>query len=119
MQGDGYDNPQMREGPIIISKGGDMKVINILCLVFAITVGIVSLVRSTGLPDEMARNAYKQVLFEADKNKDGKLSVAECKAMFKDKIKGEKNCDFWDADHDGLITEEEYVSQVMSLRKKK
>ena len=96
-----------------------MKAIHIFVLVFLITIGAVSLVRSAGPSDEMVRNAYKQVLLEADKNKDGKLSVEECKAMFKDKTKGEKNCGFWDADHDGVITEDEYVSQVMSLQKKK
>jgi hypothetical protein len=31
----------------------------------------------------------------------------------------EKNCNFWDADNDGIITEDEYVRQGMSFGKKK
>jgi hypothetical protein len=45
--------------------------------------------------------------------------MEECKAIFRDKKKGEAECGFWDANHDGVITEEKYVSQVKSLRKKK
>jgi Ca2+-binding EF-hand superfamily protein len=100
-------------------EGGSMKTIHILVVVFLITIGTVSLVRAAGPSGEMARNAYKQVLLEADKNKDGKLSLAECKAMFKDNAKGEKNCGFWDADHDGTITEDEYVAQAMSIQRKR
>jgi hypothetical protein len=96
-----------------------MKAIRILVLVFLINIGTVSLVPAAGPSDEMARNAYKQVLLEADKNKDGKLSLAECKAMFKDNATAEKNCGFWDANHDGTITEDEYVAQAMSIQKKR
>jgi hypothetical protein len=94
-----------------------MKSIPILVLVFLTIVGTVSFVRSAGPSDEMARNAYKQILLEADKNKDGKLSPAECKAMFKDNARGERNCGFWDANHDGTITEDEYVAQAMSTQR--
>jgi hypothetical protein len=74
---------------------------------------------SFGQPDSFIKEAYKQILSEADKNKDGKLQISECQAIFKDKKKGAADCGFWDANHDGVITEEEYVSQVKSLRKKK
>jgi hypothetical protein len=64
-------------------------------------------------------SAYGLILSEADKNKDGKLSVSECKAVYKDPAMAEKNCKFWDADSDGIITEDEYVRQGMSFGKKK
>ncbi len=96
-----------------------MRAIHIFILVSIITTSSVSLVRAAGLSDDIARNAYKQLLSETDKNKDGKISLTECKAMFKDKTKAEKDCGFWDVDHDGVITEDEYVGQVMSLRRKK
>jgi hypothetical protein len=96
-----------------------MKVIPITVLACLITIGAVSLVHSAAPPDERIRNAYKQVLLEADKNKDGKLLVTECKTMFKDKVTGEANCGFWDANHDGVIMEDEYVSQVKSLMRNK
>jgi Ca2+-binding EF-hand superfamily protein len=96
-----------------------MKIFYVIGLVFFIIIHAVSLVHSDGPSDEMIRSAFKQILAEADKNKDGKLQMAECKTIFKDKKKGEADCGFWDANHDGIITEEEYVSQVKSLRKKK
>ena len=96
-----------------------MKAIGILVLVYVITIGTVSLVHSAGPSDERARNAFKMILSQADKNKDGKLSLAECKAMFKDAAIGEKKCGFWDANHDGIITEDEYAKQAMSLQRKK
>lgn len=96
-----------------------MKAVHIIVLVVVITIGTVSLVCSAGPSNERARSAYRQVLQEADKDKDGKLSMAECKAMFKSSAQGEKNCGFWDANHDGIITEDEYVSQVMSLQRKR
>ena len=96
-----------------------MKAISILALVCIVTIGTVSLVHSAGPSDEMARNAFKQILAEADKNKDGNLSLSECKAMFKDAAIGEKKCGFWDANHDGIITEDEYAKQAMSLQRKK
>lgn len=96
-----------------------MKIIHILVLVSLITLGVVSFVPAAGPSDEMARNAYKQILREADKNKDGKLSLAECKAMWKDNATGEKKCGFWDVNHDGTITEDEYAAQAMSIQRKR
>lgn len=96
-----------------------MKTISICILVCVVITGAVSLVQSAGPSDQMARSAFKQILSEADKNKDGKLSMAECKAMFKDPAAGDKKCSFWDANHDGIITEDEYASQAMNIGKKK
>jgi hypothetical protein len=76
--------------------------------------GLVS-ARAPGPPEELVRKAFQNVKTEADSNKDGKLTVDECIAIFKDKSKGEKNCKFWDANKDGTITEDEYVSQVRSI----
>ena len=51
-----------------------MKTINIFVLICVVITGAVSLVQSAGPSDQMARSAFKQILSEADKNKDGKLS---------------------------------------------
>jgi EF hand len=84
-----------------------------------ITMAILSPGFTAGLPEKNIREAYKMILSQADTNKDGKLSVAECMAGYKDKSMAEKNCTFWDADKDGIITEDEYVKQVSNLGKKK
>jgi hypothetical protein len=96
-----------------------MKTISILFLAGAVISGGVSLAYSAGPSDEFARNAFKQILSQADANKDGKLSLTECKGIYKDAAKAEKNCTFWDANKDGTITEDEYVGQAMSMGKKK
>jgi Ca2+-binding EF-hand superfamily protein len=72
-----------------------------------------------GIPTEMIKNAYQQVLAGADKNGDGKLSMQECLAVSKDKARQEKNCKYWDANGDGIITEDEYVQQVKKIGGKK
>lgn len=70
-----------------------------------------------GPPTEMIKGAYQEVLRTCDSNKDGKLTMQECMEMWKDKAKAEKNCKYWDANGDGIITEEEYVSQVRKIMK--
>jgi hypothetical protein len=74
---------------------------------------------TAGPPEQNIRDAYKLLLSQLDTNKDGKLSVAECKIIYKDKSMAEKNCIFWDADKDDIITEDEYVKQGSSLGRKK
>ena len=96
-----------------------MKGIGIFSLVFIIMVSTVSIGQSTGPSEERARSAYELILSQTDTNKDGKLSVSECKAIYKDPALADKNCNFWDANKDGIITEEEYVKQGMGLGKKK
>ncbi len=96
-----------------------MKGINILVLAFLIITATVILAYSSDPMNQMAKNAYKQILQNADRNHDGKISLAECKALFKDNATGQKNCGFWDANHDGIITEDEYISQAMSFQGKK
>ncbi len=59
-----------------------------------------------------AKAAFRMILEGADVNKDGKLSAAECKSIWKDKAIADKNCGYWDADKDGVITEDEYVRQA-------
>ena len=78
-----------------------------------------SIVFSAGPSDERFRSAYREILSQTDTNKDGKLAVPECKAIYKDKALAEKNCNFWDVNHDGIITEDEYVKQAGSFGKKK
>jgi hypothetical protein len=72
-----------------------------------------------GIPTEAIKSAYQQVLAGADKNGDGKLSLKECMAISKDQKKMEKDCKYWDANGDGLITEDEYVQQVKKNGAKK
>jgi hypothetical protein len=68
-----------------------------------------------GPPTEAIRGAYRQILAGADKNGDGKLSMAECMSISSNKSKVEKDCRYWDANGDGLITEDEYVKQAGSI----
>lgn len=72
-----------------------------------------------GPPEPDGKAAFRMILSQADANKDGKLSAAECQAMWKDKRMAQKNCSFWDVDKDGLITEAEYVRQASSLGRKR
>ena len=55
------------------------------------------------------------ILTAADKNGDGKLSMDECMSISKNKKKIEKDCKYWDADGNGVITEDEYVKQVLKI----
>ena len=75
--------------------------------------------RAAGPPVPDSQAAYRMILSQADVNKDGRLSAAECQAMWKDKTVAQKNCAFWDVDKDGLITEAEYVRQTSSFGKKR
>jgi Ca2+-binding EF-hand superfamily protein len=68
-----------------------------------------------GPSDEMLKGAFRDILAKADRNRDGKLSMDECMAIWKDRQKGEKDCRYWDANGDGVITEDEYVRQVRKI----
>ncbi len=72
-----------------------------------------------GGPRENSRSVYRMILSQADTNKDGKLSVAECMAIYKDKNRARKNCTYWDADGNGIITEDEYNRQALKTGIKK
>ena len=96
-----------------------MKAIGILALAFAVIAGGTSVVHSAGPSDELARDAFRQIVLQADTNRDGKLSLAECKAIYKDAAMAERDCTFWDVNKDGTITEDEYTSQAMSMGKRK
>ena len=92
------------------------------CVLILVSITIIitaSIVFSAGPSDERIRSVYREIVLQADTNKDGKLSVTECKAVYKDKALAEKNCNFWDVNHDGTITEDEYVQKAGSLGKKK
>jgi len=86
-------------------------VIGVVMAVLIITGSLVSAAQR-GPSDEMIKGAYQQILGAADKNGDGKLSMAECTSIFRDKAKKERDCKYWDANGDGTITEDECVSQV-------
>jgi Ca2+-binding EF-hand superfamily protein len=79
---------------------------------------VASPAQQRGPSDDMIKANFMEVLKEADKNRDGKLSMSECLAIWKDKKTGEKNCKYWDADGDGVITEDEYVQQVRKIMRK-
>jgi hypothetical protein len=74
---------------------------------------------AAGPSEDSIRQAYRMILSQADANQDGKLSAAECMAIYKDKSTAEKNCSFWDVNKDGIITEDEYVKQALNIGKKK
>jgi len=76
-----------------------------------------SLAQGVGPSDAAIKGAYQSVISALDANKDGKLSLTECMAMSKDKKKAEKDCKYWDANSDSVITEEEYVQQVKKIMK--
>lgn len=96
-----------------------MKSLIIACAALFSAMVIISPGYTAGPPEQNIREAYKMILSQADANKDGKLSMTECTAIYKDKSVAEKNCTFWDVDKDGIITEAEYVQQASNVGKKK
>ncbi len=80
-----------------------------------ILTGSFSSAQEKGPPAEVISDAYRQILAGADKNGDGKLSMEECLSISRDKKKVEKDCKYWDANGDGVITGDEYVKQVKKL----
>ncbi|MCX5851617.1 MAG: EF-hand domain-containing protein [Deltaproteobacteria bacterium] len=82
---------------------------------FFLTFNIAFAQQGKGPSDEMIRGAFQQVVAGADKNGDGKISMEECMSISKDKQKIEKDCKYWDANGDGIITEDEYVKQVRKI----
>jgi Ca2+-binding EF-hand superfamily protein len=69
--------------------------------------------------ENSAHEAYKMLLKETDKDKDGKISKKEFLAIWKDKKAAEEKYKAWDVNNDGFITEEEYVQVAMDAGKKK
>jgi hypothetical protein len=87
-----------------------------VCCIGALALSVIpSLAQGVGPSDAAIKEAYQSLISALDANKDGKLSVTECMAMSKDKKKAEKDCKYWDANGDGVITEEEYVKQVKKI----
>jgi Ca2+-binding EF-hand superfamily protein len=69
--------------------------------------------------EQRVREAFKSILQQTDKNKDGKISLDEYCAIWKDKNSAEKKFKTWDVNKDGYLTEEEYVKVIMDMGKKK
>lgn len=90
----------------------------IACIAVVILCGS-SWAQSRGPSDETIKQAFQQIKDAADTNKDGKLTVAECMTIYKDKQIAETKCKFWDINGDGTITDEEYVAQVRNIGGKK
>lgn len=89
-------------------------VVGIFISSFILT-GNLMFAQEKGPPTEVIRGAYRQILASADKNGDGKLSMAECMSVSSNKSKIEKDCKYWDANGDGVIAEDEYVKQARSI----
>jgi len=77
----------------------------------------VSVAKEKPSRDNLIRNAYRQILTSSDKNGDGKISMDECMSISRDKKKIANDCKYWDADGNGIITEDEYVKQVKKIRR--
>jgi hypothetical protein len=84
----------------------------ISCLILSASL---SIAKMKAPREDLIRNAYQQLLANTDKNGDGKISMAECTSISRDKKKIEKDCRYWDANGDGFITEDEYVKQVIKI----
>jgi len=69
--------------------------------------------------EKAAKQAWQDLLKEADKNKDGKISKTEFFAIWKDKKTAEEKYTFWDTNKDSYITETEYVKAVKNTGTKK
>lgn len=82
---------------------------------FIILSGSVSFAKPKAAREDLIRNGYQQIRTATDKNGDGKVSMDECMAISKDKKKIATDCKYWDADGNGLITEDEYVKQVLKI----
>jgi Ca2+-binding EF-hand superfamily protein len=82
---------------------------------FLILSGSVSFAKEKAAREDLIRNTYRQILAVADKNGDGKISMDECMSLSKNKKKMAKDCKYWDADGNGVITEDEYVKQVLKI----
>lgn len=90
---------------------------NVVAIATLSTIGLSDAGLAQQPPTGRAAGAFTEILVAADKNGDGRLSLEECYAIWKNRVMAEKNCQFWDANHDGVITEEEYVAQAGSLMK--
>jgi hypothetical protein len=98
----------MKKYTVLLSSG-------MLIFCFIILSGSVSVAGEKAAREDLIRNAYQQIRTATDKNGDGKISMAECMAISKNKKKIEKDCKYWDADGNGIITEDEYVKQVKKI----
>lgn len=82
-------------------------------------INMVPLSHAAGIPDRQVRVLYGQLLSATDANQDGQVSVVECQGIYADPVLAEQKCQYWDADGDGIITEDDYVQKVMNMGKKK
>lgn len=96
-----------------------MKAILTLAITSLALAGATAPTYSAPPSDQFARNAFREILAQTDANKDGNLSLAECKALYRDPAQGQKNCTVWDVNHDGTITADEYASTAMGMGRKR
>jgi len=88
-----------------------ISVLVVLVVAISLLAPCVTPAQQRGPSDDMIKANFREVLKEADKNRDGKLSMSECLAVWKDRNKGEKECKYWDANGYGVIVGDEYVKQ--------
>jgi len=100
-----------------MNRLGLSALVGLVIAIYVLAPGV-SPAQQRGPSDDKIKGAYQQVLADADKNRDGKLSMSECLAVWKDKKTAEKNCRYWDANGDRIITEDEYVQQVRKIMQK-
>lgn len=89
------------------------------CLSLALLFGAFELSHAVGPSDENFKRVFKELLAAVDTNKDGKMSQAECRAIYSSPAVAEKNCGFWDLNKDGVVTEAEYVKQAWNVGSRK
>jgi Ca2+-binding EF-hand superfamily protein len=86
-------------------------------LVPALTINPLSAQDREAVKIKALKTGYNMLLSEVDKDKNGKISMEECLATWKDKAIGESKCKYWDKNGNGIITEEEYVQQGLQIMK--
>jgi len=96
-----------------------MRTFFITAIIAAMAIVPLDIARGQKEMEKNVRQAYKDLLKETDKDKDGKISKTEFYAIWKDKKIADKNYKAWDTNQDGYITEDEYVKAVMDIGKKK
>jgi hypothetical protein len=86
-------------------------------LIPALTINPVSAQDREAVKIKALKTGYNMLLSEVDKDKNGKISMEECLAAWKDKTTGESKCKYWDKNGNGIITEEEYIQQGLQIMK--
>jgi len=96
---------------------GNIIILLAAILIPALTINPVSAQDREAVKIKALKTGYNMLLSEVDKDKNGKISMEECLATWKDKTIGESKCKYWDKNGNGIITEEEYIQQGLQIMK--